>query len=128
MTDVAVFAFLASVLPFTSDKDWSLVSNYWLLFFIGAVSFATFALHRLLRLDSTSAKMLQTSVLIMLLGAVALTDFRNEGDLPTWQLWAASGLFTVGFCLGTVQLPSMFARMTTSVSFALIFRGGTLLL
>lgn len=89
----AVWAFLSSFIPFTTDKDWTLVANYWLLFYIGAIrcvlcslgtnsmfssksvvfaSFVTFAAYKLLNLDSTSVKTLQSSVLIMLLGRHAV--------------------------------------------------------
>jgi uncharacterized membrane protein YidH (DUF202 family) len=44
-----------------------------------------------------------------------LTDFTEESnghDLPDWQVWLASAFIVLGFSFGTVQLPSMYARIT----------------
>lgn len=35
-----------------------------------------------------------------------------NGSIPTWQLGLSAGLLAFGYALGTVQLPSIYARYT----------------
>lgn len=111
---IPFWAFLASFIPLATDKDWSLLSNYYLFVYIGILSLVTFAGYKWARPDVNSTRLLLSCLLVMLLGAVGLTDFLHVGDseLPTWQLYTAATLLVAGFCIGTVQLPSMFARFS----------------
>jgi hypothetical protein len=127
---ISVWAFLATYVPLAKSEP--LASSYYRFLYIAALFLVSFLLY-VYKLDSNSTRMLQMSVLTMLVGIFArcesvhvshrmcmigtmlLTDFSEDStghDLPEWQVWVASAFLVLGFSFGTVQLPSMFARIT----------------
>lgn len=126
----AVFSFEAAVVPSTRDQSWSLLSNYLLFLYMGGGFVLSFLVYKLLNLDSFNTKISLTSTIIMgigksnipiptlqvqilmyatWLGAIFLTDFSGNDDLPTWQLFVSSILFVIGFSIGSTQISYLIA-------------------
>lgn len=120
MMTFCFWAFLAGVLPLsTIDVDlkkckWKESELATIFFVVGGMFFLSYFINGWAQTYYSREKLVTCSLLLMVVGSVVLTDFTSKeekGCLDTVQVGIAAVFLTIGFGIGSVQLPVMFGRL-----------------